>query len=446
MKQKYKLVILLLLLAFNSSAQQWKSRLESDLKAPVFKPDTFNILDFGAKPADLKKNNLAFQKAITACAKNGGGVVLVPAGKWLSGPIHFKSNVKLHLAEGAEISFSENFDDYLPIVLIQRAGYYCYNYSPPVYARDCQNIAITGKGTLDGNGQVWWPWKKYQPGMVKLLKMGKARVPVEERVFGTPEDGVRPPFVQFIRCENVLVEDVTLLDGPSWNLHPVQSKNIIIRGITIEAHGPNNDGIDPDGCENVLIENCTLNVGDDNIALKSGRDEEAWEIGTTCRNVIVRNCTSLRGHGGFVIGSEMSAGVENVWVENCRFENTDRGIRIKTRYGRGGFVRNVHVQNIQMTNIKYEAIVINMKYDGEPAEKNIKFSQSDKSMPLISNISISNVQCEGAETAIRLIGLSPEALSGIDLTHLYIQSKAGLHIENVGRIRMDEIQLNNKKI
>ncbi|MGK7395050.1 MAG: glycoside hydrolase family 28 protein, partial [Candidatus Cyclobacteriaceae bacterium M3_2C_046] len=396
--------ILFLLMAFSSYAQEWKERLESDLKAPVFKPDTFNILHFGAKPGDLKINNSAFQKAITACAENGGGVVLVPAGKWLSGPIHFKSNVNLHLAEGAEISFSKKFDDYLPVVLIQRGGYYCYNYSPPVYARDCQNIAITGKGTLNGNGQVWWPWKKNQPGMVELFKMGKARVPVEERVFGTPEDGVRPPFVQFIRCENVLVEDVTLLNGPSWNLHPVQSKNIIIRGITIEAHGPNNDGIDPDGCENVLIENCTLNVGDDNIALKSGRDEEAWEIGTTCRNVIVRNCTSLRGHGGFVIGSEMSAGVENVWVENCRFENTDRGIRIKTRYGRGGFVRNVNIQNIQMTNIEKEAIVINMKYDGEPIEKNIKFSQSDKAMPMISDISISNVQCEGAEHAIRLIG------------------------------------------
>ncbi len=295
-------LILLLLIASSSYGQEWKIKLESELKAPVFKPDTFNILDFGARSGDLKKNNSAFQKAITACAENGGGVVLVPTGIWHSGPIHFKSKVNLHLAEGAEISFSKEFADYLPVVLIQRGGYYCYNYSPPVYAKDCKNIAITGKGILNGNGQVWWPWKKNQPGMLELFKMGKARVPVEERVFGTPEQGVRPPFVQFIRCENVLVEGVTLLNGPSWNLHPVQSKNLIIRGITIEAHGPNNDGIDPDGCENVLIENCSLDVGDDNIALKSGRDEEAWEIGSTCRNVIVRNCISLRGHGGFVIG------------------------------------------------------------------------------------------------------------------------------------------------
>ena len=434
--------IFFIFISSGAYAQKWITSLEANLKAPKFKADTFNIKEFGAKPDDIEINSQSFSKAIAACHKSGGGVVYVPAGIWKTGPFHLKSNVNLHLDEDAVISFSENYNDYLPVVLIQRGGYYCYNYSPPVYAIGSENIAITGKGTIDGNGQVWWPWKKNQPGMVELFKMGKARVPVEERVFGTPEDGVRPPFVQFIKCKNILIDGPVFLDGPSWNIHPVQSENLIIRNIKIEAHGPNNDGIDPDGCKNVLIENCTLDVGDDNIALKSGRDEEAWEIGNTTENVIVRNCLSLRGHGGFVIGSEMSAGVRNVLVENCSFRNTDRGIRIKTRYGRGGFVRNITIRNIAMQDIKKEAIVINMHYDGEPIEKEIEFPESDKAMPLISEINISNIECNSARTAIKLIGLGPGTLNEINMDQINITAKQGKIIEQAGEVNFDQVNLN----
>ena len=225
---------------------------------PDFQPPVFNNQDFDIREYGAQANNSAFlntgaiKKAIAACNQAGGGIVLVPSGIWYTGPIHLQSNVNLHLEEGAELRFSKNFEDYLPVVLIQRGGFFCYNYSPPIYARNGENIAITGSGILNGQGQAWWPWKKKQPGMVQLFEMGKSRVPVEERVFGTEEAGIRPPFIQFLECKNIYLQGVTVIDGPSWNVHPVFCENIIIREIKVIAHGPNNDGINPDGCKNWL--------------------------------------------------------------------------------------------------------------------------------------------------------------------------------------------------
>jgi len=420
-----------------------------DLNPPLFQDKVFDIRDFGAKANDSTfLNTEAICKAVVACNNAGGGTVLVPKGIWNTGPIHLKSNVNLHLDTDAELRFSKKYDDYLPVLLIQRGGFFCYNYSPMVYAKDCQNIAITGNGILNGQGQVWWPWKNRQPGMVKLFKMGKAGIPFKERVFGTEKDGVRPPFIQFIECRDVFLEGVTFKDGPSWNIHPVFCENVIIRKVTVSAHGPNNDGIDPDGCKNVLIEDCDIDVGDDNICLKSGRDEEAWKIGRSCDNVVVRRCTTKAGHGGFVIGSEMSANVRNVLVEDCTFSGTDKGLRFKTRPGRRGIVENIWARNITMDNIRNVAIDFNMNYNGEPIEKVIQYQKGVseiKDPPVFRNFHIENINCKNAKTAINMIGLPENYLKNIYFKDVTINSKEGIKSMFVNNVFFQNVKILNKE-
>jgi polygalacturonase len=414
-----------------------------DLKAPEFPDKIFPIVDFGAVANDTSRMNTdAINGAIDACHKAGGGKVLIPSGIWLTGAIHLKSNINLHLEKGAELRFSQRFEDYLPVVLVQRGGIFCYTYSPFIYANKCENIAVTGEGTLNGRGQVWWPWKNKQPGMIRLFEMGKKGIPVEKRVFGTVEDGVRPPFMQFLECKNILVEDVTLKDGPSWNLHPVFCSNMIIRGVKVIAHGPNNDGIDPDGCRNVLIENCFVDVGDDNICLKSGRDEEARRIGRPCENIVIRRCIAKAGHGGFVIGSEMSAGVKNVLVEDCRFFGTDRGLRFKSRIGRGGIVENIWVRNIAIESVRNQAIDFNLQYDGEPIERDMKYGEKQQDIanaPLFRNIHFENITCQRSKTAINILGLPGDYLKDIYFKNIQINSKLGIISSNVNDIHFDHV-------
>ena len=427
-----------------STNTDWAIALEKELKIPEFRRDTFNIMDYGAIPGSITLNTISFKTAIDECNRNGGGVVLVPEGTWKVGPIHLKSKVNLHISEKAIISFSQKFDDYLPAVLMQRGGIYCYNYSPFIYAIGKENIAITGKGKLDGNGQVWWPWKNNQPGMVELFKMGKAGTPTEERRFGTPADGVRPPFVQFIKSKNIYMEGVTLLDGPSWMIHPVECTNLIFKNLTLRSHGPNNDGIDPDMCKNILIEDCILDVGDDNIAIKSGRDEEAWRIGVPSENIIIRGCTALQGHGGLVIGSEMSAGVKNVLIENCNFRNTDRGVRFKTRLGRGGYVENITIRNIKMKDIKEEAIIMNMQYNGEPIERDMNYGKNVKpssGIPFFRNILLENIECYSANAAITIKGLDKKSLGEIEFKNISITSEKGLYINGAYDLKLEDIKL-----
>lgn len=416
-----------------------------ELLPPVFIEQVFNIKNYGAIPNDSAfLNTDAIKKAITACNQAGGGKVVVPSGIWHTGPIHLKSNVNLHLEEGAQLRFSKNFEDYLPVVLIQRGGYFCYNYSPPIYARNCENIAVTGSGKLNGQGQAWWPWKQRQPGMVQLFEMGKSRVPVEERVFGTEEAGVRPPFIQFLECKNVYLQGVTVIDGPSWNVHPVWCENIIIREIKVIAHGPNNDGINPEGCKNVLIEDCYVDAGDDALTMKSGRDEEAWEIGRPLENVVIRRCTVKQGNGGFVIGTEMSAGVRNILVEDCHFDGTRRGLRFKSRVGRGGKVENIWVRNITMKNIMQEAIVFDLLYDAEPIERDMNYQTRNvelENAPTFRNFHIENVTCESAATALYLVGLPGNWLRELYFKNIDIAAKKGLISKDVHNLNFSDVRL-----
>lgn len=414
-------------------------------RLPEIPERNVDIRDHGALADGRMLNTQAIAAAIAAAHSAGGGRVVVPAGAWLTGPIHFKDRIELHLEEGAELRFSQNPDDYLPVVFMQRGGAWCYNYCPFIYGRDCQDVALTGKGTLNGQGESWWPWKKQQPGMLRLREMVADRVPFAERVFGTVEAGVRPSFLQFINCRNVLLDGVTFIDSPSWTINPVQCVNLTIRGVSVRnpARAPNTDGIDPSACRDVLIEHCHVDTGDDGICLKSGWNEDGWEAGIPCENVVVRHCTVLAAHGGFVIGSDVSGGIRNVRVHDCVFDGTDVGIRIKTKPGRGGFIRGLRAERLTMRAIGHEAILITQRYHGNPHDR----SPIDPALRVtaIDDIHISDIDCDGAATAIRLHGLPGHELDGITLDNLRIRAREGLDVQMVASLHGSGWQITAEK-
>jgi polygalacturonase len=308
-------------------------------------------------------------KAIKICNRAGGGQVVIPKGEYVcNGPIRMLSNVNLHLSEGAVVRFSTNPADYLPVVKVRWEGTVCYNYSPLIYAIGQKNIAITGKGAFDGQAhKFWFAWKKQSNGddqekaKTILRKMGETGVPESERVFGAGYK-LRPTLLEFYECESVLLDGFTVRQSPFWTIHPVFSKNITISNLTIGHGTTNDDGIDPDSCEDVLIEKCNINTDDDPISIKAGRDQDAWNRKGT-RNVVVRNCTLQSGiANGFCIGSEMSGGVENVWVDHCRITKTNLGITLKANLDRGGFVRNLWVRNVTIDSCRQAAVRMQMDY------------------------------------------------------------------------------------
>jgi polygalacturonase len=402
-----------------------------ELKRPVFPDRVVNICDYGAVSGGEVKNTEAIAAAIAACAEAGGGRVLVPAGDWLTGPIHLQSNIELHLAEGSRIIFSDRFADYLPVVLTRVGGIEIYNYSSLIYARDCENIAITGPGSLDGNAEAWWKWKEIQTD--ELFAMGAAGVPVEERIFGTEEAAIRPSFVNFVECRNILLEGFTIGGGPNWTIHPIYSENIIIRRVKVITNGPNNDGIDPDSCRNVLIEHCVFDTGDDCVVLKSGYNEDGWRVGRPTENVIMRHCFSQRGHGGLVIGSEMSGDVRNVYLHDCVFEGTDRALRIKSRRGRGGIVENVTAENLTVRDMQREVIILNMEYSSD------KQALSNLRPPLFRDITVKHVVGMGAPVAIRVTGLEDSRIEDVHFSDMTIRSTEGIQLQHVDGITLENV-------
>ncbi len=407
---------------------------------PDIPESRFSIVDFGAVENGSTLNTQAIAAAIEAAHGSGGGRVVVPAGAWLTGPIHLRSRIELHLEEGTELRFSQNPDDYLPVVLIQRGGIWCHNYSPFIYARDAHDVAVTGSGTLNGQGESWWPWKKAQPGMVDLFQANADRRPVKKRVYGTPEAGVRPPFFQAIECRNVLIDGVTFRNSPSWTIHPVCCENLLCRHVKVlnPSHAANTDGIDPDSCRNVLIEDCHVDTGDDGICLKSGRDADGRELARPCENVLIRRCTVKNAHGGFVIGSEMSGGVRNIMVEDCTFEGTDRGIRLKTRPGRGGFIENVHAERIAMNDIRCEAVIITLHYGSEKLD----IDHGKAHVPNIQDVLLRDIECSSARTAGVLNGVPGHPIRHISLQNLDLNAEEnGLTCTNVTRMSMEGINV-----
>jgi polygalacturonase len=366
-----------------SSSDAWgrAADIARKVSAPTFPARIFDITNFGARADTTSLNTSAIAKAIEACAKAGGGRVLVPAGKFLSGAIHLKSNVELHVSEGATLLFDTNPSSY-PIVFTRWEGMELMNYSPLIYAYREKNIAITGKGTLDGQGsaQHWWPWKgpwggdnrhgwkegmaDQRPARMKLFQMAEDGVPVKERVFG---DGslLRPPFIQPYDCENVLIEGVRVRNSPFWNIHPVLCRNVTLRGVDIYGHGPNNDGCDPESVDHMLIEDCSFDTGDDCIAVNSGRNADGRRLATPSQNILIRNCRMREGHGGVVVGSQISGGVRWVFAENCRMDSPDLwyAIRFKNNALRGGLLENFYYRDLDVGQVGRAAITCDFNYE-----------------------------------------------------------------------------------
>jgi len=362
---------------------------------PIFQRDIIcNILDYGAEENNISKNTSAFENAISDCTLKGGGIVLVPNGTWKTGPIHLKDNINLHITDKATILFSGNPEDYLPMVKTRFIGLDLYNYSPMIYAKDCQNIAITGKGLIDGNGQSdkWKPFiKKQKKGIKKLYSMSLANTPIIKRAFGTKEYFLRPSLIQPYNCNNVWINGITIKEGPMWTIHSVYTNNLIIDNINIQTISPNTDGIVIDSSTNVLIKNNKISTGDDGISIKSGRDKDGWRVNKPSENIVLRDNKIIDAHAGVSFGSEMSGGIKNVDIENLTVLKANRAIRMKTTPGRGGYIRNILIQNSTFnTPFLNESIQINMHYNSStlppktkrnPTIQNIKFNN----LKIISN-------------------------------------------------------------
>ncbi len=393
--------------AAQDAATAWKKlypEVEKMIVAPKFKNKDYNIKDFGAVADNPGKlNHGAINAAIDKCSADGGGRVVVPAGVWHTGPITLKSNVNLYVDERATLLFTTDLKEY-PNVLTRWEGIDCYNHQPLIYAYGQKNIAVTGKGLLDaaGSQETWWGLHAIakESSRVKLFEWINTGVPVEERRM-LPTDVLRPQFVNLYKCENILIEGITLVRTPFWVIHPLLSNNITVRGVTIHTSGaPNGDGCDPESCKNVLIENCLFDTGDDCIAIKSGRNEDGRRWNVPSENIIVRNCKMVDGHAGVAVGSEISGGYKNLFVENCEMDSPqlDRVIRIKTSNCRGGVIENVFVRNIKVGVCKEAVLRINLNYDS-PRE------QCDRThYPIVRNVWLDNVTSNQSKYGVFIDG------------------------------------------
>ena len=389
-------------------------RVLAHIKEPTFPDRDFLITDFGAQAGAQIKATAAIADAIAAAHTAGGGRVIVPAGEWLTGAIHLKSNVNLHVSEGAVLKFSTDPADY-PVVYTRWEGVECMNYSPLIYAWKQQNIAITGSGTLDGQADWdnWWGWNQKSAGQPtrqvkdrnQLIAWGEAHTPVEERIFG-PGHFLRPNFIQPYHCENILIEGVKIIGSPMWEVHPVLSRNVTVRGLTIISHGTNNDGCNPESSQFVLIEDCYFDTGDDCIAIKSGRNNDGRRVDVPSENIIVRNCTMKDGHGGVVLGSECSGDIRNVFVENCTMDspNLDRALRFKNNAVRGGILENVFMRNVTIGQVAEAVLTIDLMYEEGP---------NGDHLPVVRNVEIDHVTSTGSPRVMFIKGFEGAVVENI---------------------------------
>ncbi len=436
-----------------SVAKEWDQvpTILARIKPPVFPSLEISILQFGAAADGQSDSSAAFARAIDSCHQAGGGRVIVPAGEYLTGPIHLKSGVNLHLDQGATVKFKTDPNAYLPAVRSWFEGMECFNYSPLIYAYAAQNVAVTGQGVLDGQAAKdnWWPWKGkkefgWQDGAPKqdnarkrLGKLVEQGVPVEERRFGAG-DYLRPSFIEMFRCKNVLIEGVRIRRSPMWELHPVLSTNVIVRGVHIESHGPNNDGCDPEACRDVLIEDCVFDTGDDCIAIKSGRNNDGRRIGIPTENVIIRRCTMKDGHGGVTIGSEISGGCRNVFVEDCTMDspNLDRAIRFKSNAVRGGVVENIFVRNVTVGTVGDAALQIDFLYE-EGANGPHK--------PVVRNLVVEGLNVANAKRVLDVQGFPSSEISGVRIHNSRFQGISKPDVVKEADVKLVECSVESKR-
>ena len=422
------------------------------IKPPKFKKKDYLITKFGAVGDGKTLCTEAIAKAIDNCNKKGGGRVVVPKGDWLTGAIHLKSNVNLYVSKDATLKFSRNAKDFLPLVHTRFEGMECLNYSPFVYAYEQVNIAITGEGTLDGQSkESFWKWHgnpKYggdpkvlsqKPDRDKLYKMMQDGVPFEQRVFGEGHY-LRPNFIQPYLCKNVLIAGVKIIDSPMWEVHPVLCENVTIRGLSIDSHGPNNDGCDPESCKDVLIENCSFVTGDDCIAIKSGRNEDGRRINVPTENIIVRGCKMQDGHGGITVGSEISGGVRNLFAENNQLDspNLDHAIRVKNNASRGGLLENFYYRNITVGEVAHAVITIDFNYE-EGAKGGFT--------PVMRNLIVENLKSGKSDFGVDLQGLDKAPIYNVVIKNSSFENVAkGNIVKNLQGAKLDNVKFNGKLV
>lgn len=451
------------------------------VQLPVFPDYSRSITEFGAVADGITLNTEAFDKAIKAVAEKGGGKVIVPAGLWLTGPIVLQSNINLYLEENALVLFTADHTQY-PIVKTSFEGLETRRCQSPISALNAENVAITGKGVMDGNCDTWRPvkkdkmtanqWKKLVASGGVLDESGRIWYPSEGSIkgamacknFNVPEgintdeewnsirDWLRPVLLSFIKCKKVLLEGVTFKNSPSWCLHPLSCEDITINNISVSNpwYSQNGDALDLESCNRALIQNSSFDAGDDGICIKSGKDEDGRRRGEPCQNVIIRNNVVLHGHGGFVVGSEMSGGVKNIYVDNCTFLGTDVGLRFKSTRGRGGVVENIHINNINMINIPNEGLIFDLFYGGKaPGEGDGYNNPTEQKIPAVTeetpafrNIFIKNVTAKNVGRAILFNGLPEMPIKNIHIENVTMSDAKDGVILN----RADGATLKNVKV
>ena len=392
----------------------------------------YNILDFGAKSDGKTLNTEAFKNIVKKCKENGGGEIYLPPGEYLTGTIELDSNIVLNISAGAKLIFSDNLENH-KIINQRWEGKKQQVYSPLIYAKNAENITIKGQGIIDGQGQKWW----------MLFKNNELRHP-------------RPRAISFEKSSDILIEDVKIVNSPAWTVNPIKSKNITIDNISIKnpPNSPNTDGINPSSCKNVHISNCHVDVGDDCITIKSGTEKSSDLI--PCENITVTNCTMVHGHGGVVIGSEMSGSVRNVTISNCIFDGTDRGIRIKSRRGRGGVVEDIVVNNIVMNNVLSPIIMNLFYYCGEGGKDKFVWDKNKKEFneqtPVIREISFNNIRANNVKTRAAFIyGLPESPIEAVTFNNISItmieseEKKVSAMMSNLDPEKKKGVYCNNFK-
>jgi polygalacturonase len=422
------------------------------IKPPRFARRDFSILKYGARADGVFNCREAINRTIDACSKAGGGRVVIPAGTYLTGAIRLRSNVNLYLAKGSTLKFSIDPNDYLPLVHTRWEGMELMHLSPFIYAYQEINVAVTGQGTLDGQGKsFFWKWHgnpayggdpdklSQRPARARLYEMMDKNVPVAERVFGIG-NYLRPQFIQPYRCKNVLIDGVTIVDSPMWEVHPVLCENVTVRNLHISSHGPNNDGCDPESCKDVLIENCFFDTGDDCIAIKSGRNNDGRRINVPTENIIVRRCTMKDGHGGITVGSEISGGVRNLFAHDCRMDspNLDHALRVKNNASRGGLLENFYFRNITVGQVAHAVITIDFNY-----EEGAKGAFT----PVVRNYVVENLTSGKSKYGVDIQGLDNASIYDVKIKNSAFNNVAdGNIVKNVRGLELDNVRIDGKVV
>ena len=441
-----KIILLLLPIFVNACINDPEKQLivektpwgEETFTYPSIGNTEYPITSFGAKTDIGYNNQQAIQKAIDKCSSDGGGIVVVPSGTWETSYLTIKSRVNLHLEKGAVLSFSDSIELYNTPTYTRWEGIECMNYHPLIYAKDAHDIALTGEGKINGNGEKWWKYKKIQHITIEELYTQVLNdVPPNQRNCLAFDSGsyLRPSLIQFIDTKNVWVDGIEIMSGPMWTLHFVYCENVIAQDIRVITHGVNNDGLIPDSSKKILIDNCFFSTGDDCIVIKSGLNEDGWRVGKPSERIIIKNCYTQQGHGGVVIGSEMSGGVKNIYAHDCNFSNTQLGLRIKSMEGRGGYVKNLWLENIRMDSIRDEAIQITMKYGASSIEPR------NNKTPDFSNFNFKDIKSSYSKYCIRIVGLEDQKIDSLTFEGLEMHGENGIVISNTENSRFSNIEI-----